>query len=115
MSLTYEDLDAVVLHVAEPRKLFRQVDLPFNSKLAAHDGSTCARLASADAYRVVSCSDDRLAILGHQPQVAIFEFKMDPLAPSRIEMNALKSSKRDMRRTRYSWEFKIKLDDLVSC
>jgi hypothetical protein len=79
--------------------------LSFDLKLSAHYGSTSVRLPSTDADCVIAFTDDRHSIVGHHPQVAIFEIKMHPPAFARIEMNALKSAQSDARRTLYGREF----------
>ena len=48
-------------------------------------------LSSADADRVITLRDDRIAVLGDHTKVVVFQFEMDTLAAARFEMNALKS------------------------
>ena len=64
--------------------------------------------------RVVSWSNDRIAVLRHHAQVALLQLEMNFLTCTRIEMNSLKSTKSDEGRTLNRREFQVQLNDLIA-
>ena len=62
-------------------------------------GRSGFRLTASDTDGVVSRSNDRIAALSHHAQIALRQLEMNFLACARIEMNSLKASKSDERRT----------------
>ena len=64
--------------------LFRQVDLAFDMELPGNYPPTCVLLASPDANRVITLSDDGISTFGYHPQVAIFQLEVKLLAARRV-------------------------------
>ncbi len=56
-------------------------------------------LSSANADRVIPLRDDWIAILGHHTQIARLQLEMDMLACTSFEMDALKPTQSDARRS----------------
>src|SRR5580692_8565997 len=79
--------------------LLRQCILPINVEVSSRNGCCGIGLTSADTDRVIPLRDDGIAILRHHLKIARLQIKMDLLAGARIEMNALKATQSDMRRT----------------
>jgi len=72
------------------------------------------RLASTDADRVITLSDDWISILGHHAQIAVLQLEMNSLARTGFEMNAPKSAESDLRSAFHIRKFEIELDNFIS-
>src|ERR1039458_9809823 len=72
------------------------------------------RLASTDADRVITLSNDGISILSHHAQIAVLKLEVNLLARTRFEMNPLKSAKSDLRGALHIRELEIDLHDFIS-
>src|SRR5665213_2211053 len=82
--------------------------------MAADRGRARIRLATADADRIIAAGNDRTAVLGHYPQIAILQVEVNLLARARLQMNPLESPESDLRCTLHSRELEIDLYSLIS-
>src|SRR5579863_6172190 len=79
--------------------LFGQCILAVNVEVAGRNGRRRVWLATADADGVIALSNDGIAILRHHLKITRLQIKVHFLAGARFEMDALKSTQSDMRRT----------------
>ena len=93
---------------------FGQCVLAIDMEMTADAWRSGIGLASADADRVVPLRDDRIAVLRHHAQITRLQIEMNLLACAGVEMNALKSTQSDARRSFDLRELEIELHDLVS-
>ena len=101
-------------HAQSPRQLFWQGELAINLEVAADTWRSGIRLSAANAHCVITCSDDRITILGHHTQIAALQLKVNLLVRARLQVNALKSAKSNLRRTLYGRKLEIDLYRLIS-
>src|ERR1700740_3729190 len=99
---------------AEPA-LFRQTDLALHSEVSSYTRRSSFGLPTADANRVVTAGDNRLAVFGHHAQIAVLQLEMNLLACAWIQVNTLKAAESQQGRPFHRGEFQIELHDLVSC
>src|SRR5580658_9845539 len=72
--------------------LFGQCILAVNVEVACRNGRCCLGLTSADADRVITLRNDRIAIFRDHAQIARLQVEMNLLACARFEMDALKTA-----------------------
>src|SRR5215469_16143691 len=96
------------------KALFWQCILAFNVETAADNRRSSVRLTAADADCVIALGDDRIAVFGHHFQIARLQIEVNCLARAGIEMDTLKTSQGDERRSFDLRELEIELDNLIS-
>ncbi len=79
--------------------LFEQRDLVLDVEVSSDSWCSRIRLASSDADGVIPGGNDGTAKLRDHAQIAVLKLEVNLLACARFEMDALKSTKSDLRRT----------------
>src|SRR5579863_339243 len=82
--------------------------------MTGNSGSASIRLTTANTDRVSAARDNWMAIGGYHSKIAVFQFEVNLLACSGIEVNALESAERNIWRARDWRKFQVELHHFVA-